>query len=134
MGVDTMGTTLKKVVDGGEIPSTGTGVARMLGIAPKKDREQRIAEMKADHEQKQKDVVSTEEFYRAARTVLVCHEIDSFFKEKVAGHRQARDSFASVSQKTAERLANIWGETGTASQSHGSPEAAPIAEPVNEWE
>lgn len=119
-----MGKTLEGVLAGGEIPSTGTGVARMLGISKPKDREERIAEMKADHEKKQKDVTAMQEFQQLAEKVLVCREIDRFFSEKVTGHRQAKDSFASLSQSSAERFVSIWG--GGASQ--GYPASAISAE------
>jgi len=132
--VESMGETLKKVEAGGEIPSTGTGVARMLGIAPKKDREQGLAQMRIEHEQKRNDVASTEEFIGAARTVLLCVEVDSFFKEKVARHRQTKDSFATVSQKTAGRLANIWGVSDIAPVPQGYPVGVTAAEPPVQWE
>merc|ERR1712107_548453 len=51
---DSQKATLQNVLDGGEIPSTGTGVARMLGIAPQKDREESIAKMKAELEKSEK--------------------------------------------------------------------------------
>merc|ERR1711974_524882 len=55
---DSQKATLQNVLDGGEIPSTGTGVARMLGIAPQKDREESIAKMKAELEKSEKEVAS----------------------------------------------------------------------------
>lgn len=109
---ETMGATLKGVIAGGEIPSTGTGLARMIGIAAPKDRQAQIDEMKAEYEKKQKDVVAMEEFLRLSRRVLICREIDAFFKEKVTGHSQARDAFAGLSQGTAERFLSIWGGAG----------------------
>lgn len=131
-----LGQSLKNVMDGGEIPSTGTGVARMLGMAKPKDREQKIAEMKAEHEQKQKDVTAFEEFHRLAQKVLVCREIKSFYNEKVEGHRKAKAAFAGLSQRTAEDFCKIWG--GLVLEKtviHGYPaeiEAAP--EPDVEYE
>merc|ERR1712146_131424 len=101
-------------MDGGEIPSTGTGVARMLGIAPKKDREERIEEMKADHEKKKQEVAAMAEFHQLSRRVLVRVEIARFYEEKVAGHRRTKNAFADLSQKTAESLARIWGGVGAA--------------------
>jgi len=119
-----MGTTLKKVMDGGDIPSTGTGVARMLGIAAPKDREERIAEMKADHEKKQKDATAMEEWYELARRVLICREMESFFREKVTGHKQAKNAFAGLSQSTAERMVGIWGGGGPVATALDPLEAA----------
>merc|ERR1712083_104030 len=108
-----MGITLKNVLAGGEIPSTGTGVARMLGMAAPKDREARIAEMKAEHEQKHKDVASLEEFIKLARIVLVHREIDRFFEEKKVGHRHVKNTFADLSRTSADRFKNVWSGTGT---------------------
>merc|ERR1712019_118735 len=85
---DSQKATLQNVLEGGEIPSTGTGVARMLGIAPQKDREESIAKMKAELESVQKEVTSIQDFQHLARVVLVCSEIDLFFKEKVAAQRK----------------------------------------------
>jgi len=121
--VENLGVTLKSVLEGGEIPSTGTGVARMLGIAPKKDREERIAQMKAEYEQKQKEVTAIKEFQRLARVVLTRSEIDKFFKEKTAEQRKVKDTFASLSRKAAERLMSAW-ECKAASASHGYPTLA----------
>jgi hypothetical protein len=117
--VETMGTTLQNVQNGGEIPSTGTGVARMLGIAPKKDREERIAQMTAEYEQKQKDITAMVEFHRLARIVLVLSEIDSFFKEKTAEQRRVKDTFAGLSRKAAERLMSAWDGTAVSAGSFG---------------
>merc|ERR1711933_237287 len=93
--------TLTKVRAGGEIPSTGTGVARMLGIAPQKDREERI--------QQKEEVSALRDFYAAARSVLVAREIDKFLQTKVAEQKKTKHSFAGLSKKTAEALTTSWG-------------------------
>eukprot|EP00928_Gymnodinium_smaydae_P003105 TRINITY_DN11111_c0_g1_i1.p1 TRINITY_DN11111_c0_g1~~TRINITY_DN11111_c0_g1_i1.p1 ORF type:complete len:429 (-),score=64.51 TRINITY_DN11111_c0_g1_i1:105-1334(-) len=123
--VEHLTSTLKKVMDGGEIPSTGTGVARMLGMAPKKDRDQKIAEMKADLEQRKKDTTCLEELHKAARAILLSSEIDSFFREKLSAQKKSKESFAGNSQKMAERLAQVWGEVRVATKT---------TEPSMEWE
>jgi len=105
---ESLGNTLKNVMAGGEIPSTGTGMARMLGLAPAKDREARIETMKTEHEQKKKEVAALEEFRRLTRKVLVCREMDCFFKMKEAGNRLAVDDFAGLSAGTAGKFAGIW--------------------------
>lgn len=122
-----MGATLKNAMEGGEIPSTGTGVARMLGISKPKDREERIAEMKTDHDKKLQDVAAMGELLTLARTVLLVREIQSFYREKVTGHRETKDNFASFSRGTAERVADIWGGTNAGSASNGYSAATPAA-------
>mmetsp|Transcript_53472 Transcript_53472/g.83261 ORF Transcript_53472/g.83261 Transcript_53472/m.83261 type:complete len:258 (+) Transcript_53472:3-776(+) len=125
--VENLGHTLQSVLDGGEIPSTGTGVARMLGIAPKKDREERIAQMKADHEKLKNEVASIKEFQQLARVVLVCLEIDRYFQEKMAEQRKVKDTFASLSRKAAERLMSAWESKGELLTSPGYPAQFPSA-------
>jgi len=104
--------TLTKVRAGGEIPSTGTGVARLLGIAPQKDREERIHQMEAELAQKKEEVSVLRDFYAAARSVLVAREIDKFLRTKVADQQKTKQSFAGLSKKTAEALATSWGASG----------------------
>lgn len=122
-----LGATLKNAMEGGEIPSTGTGVARMLGISKPKDREERIAEMKAEHDKKLQDVAAMGELHVLARTVLLCREIQSFYSEKISAHRKTKDDFARCSQSTAERVASIWGGISRTTASNGYPVA--VAEP-----
>merc|ERR1712228_835352 len=108
--------TLQNVLQGGEIPSTGTGVARMLGMAPQKDRDEIIAKIRVDHERLQKEVASIKDFQRLARVVLISSEIDKFFKDKVSQQRKVKDTFASLSRKAAGRLMSAWEAKGS---SHG---------------
>merc|ERR1712008_145919 len=121
--------TLTKVRAGGEIPSTGTGVARMLGIAPQKDREERIQQMEAEHAQKE-EVSALRDFYAAARSVLVAREIDKFLQTKVAEQKKTKQSFAGLSKKTAEALATSWGASGHSS----SPLSALVGGTSQEWD
>lgn len=136
-----MDETLRKVEMGGEIPSTGTGMARMLGIAPKKDRDQRIEQMKAELAQKRKEVTAIEEFYKAARTVLACKEIEGYFNDNVVAHRETKDSFSKLSRTSSEHFVDIWSGRGLSMvESQGYPAgavgSAAVAMPTNDamWE
>jgi len=122
--------TLTKVRAGGEIPSTGTGVARMLGIAPQKDREERIQQMEAEHAQKKEEVSALRDFYAATRSVLVAREIDKFLQTKVAEQKKTKQSFAGLSKKTAEALTTSWGASGHSS----SPLSALVGGTSQEWD
>merc|ERR1711948_34570 len=98
------------------------GVARMLGMAPQKDREESIAKMKAELEKAEKEVTSIKDFHQLARVVLASSEIDKFFKEKVAEQRKVKDTFASLSREAAERFIGAWEPKGAvAATSHGYP-------------
>jgi len=100
--------TLIKVRAGGEIPSTGTGVARLLGISAPKDRDERIRQMEAELAEKQDQAAALKDFCTAARTVLATREIETFLHAKVAEHRQTKQSFTDLSRKTAQALAQCW--------------------------
>merc|ERR1711978_111486 len=104
--------TLIKVRAGGEIPSTGTGMARMLGISAPKDRDERIRQMEADLAEKQDEAAALNDFRAAARTVLATREIESYLHAKVCEHRQTKQSFADLSRKSSQALAQCWAANG----------------------
>jgi hypothetical protein len=104
--------TLIKVRAGGDVPSTGTGMARMLGISAPKDRDERIQQMEAELAEKQNEAAALKDFRAAARTVLATREIETFLHAKVAEHRQTKQSFADLSRKTAQALAQCWAANG----------------------
>jgi len=136
--LETLGTSLTNVLAGGEIPSSGTGVARMFGIAAPKDREVWLADKKKEQEQMQKDAIAMGEFLILARNVLLCREIDKFNEGKNDEHRHIKDTFEDLSRKSAQRMLSAWGGSGAQlpssmpPTSQGYPAVAPAADV--DWE
>mmetsp|Transcript_55478 Transcript_55478/g.154642 ORF Transcript_55478/g.154642 Transcript_55478/m.154642 type:complete len:441 (-) Transcript_55478:98-1420(-) len=105
--VSTLEAQYARLVGNEEPPST---LGKLLTFRQKDPGTQR-EEMNTELEQRTSESVTTEEFYLAARTISIGQEVDRYLAEKVAMHREAKDTFARQARETAERMASIWGST-----------------------
>lgn len=122
--LETLATTITNVLAGGEIPSSGTGVARMFGMAAPKDRDAWVANKRKEQEQMQKDAIAMGDFLILARNVLVCREIDRYTEGRKGEHRRIKDAFEDLSIKSAQRMLSAWG--GSVGQ---LPSSSPVSMP-----
>mmetsp|Transcript_2452 Transcript_2452/g.5287 ORF Transcript_2452/g.5287 Transcript_2452/m.5287 type:complete len:448 (+) Transcript_2452:127-1470(+) len=122
--VENLITTKRRVEESDDKPSMLSGLG---SIFQRKDKATQLEELAQSLEQTRGDVVAAEEWFLAARVIVVSKEMKRYLAQKVEVHKWASESFARSYSSTTQKLANVWSALGSGSlqEDHGSPSLLP---------